>query len=312
MGGDPVRIEGARFVNGGALAFSCNGIALTNVIFVSATLATATAPAQATVTSPTQSFSCSGTNGNGVAIPTAANAVTYDWDPSQLGDVVWWVRSDYGVTAGAGPDGGVSSWKPIVDNASVGAARAVQETAAQRPTYAASAIHGLPAIYNDAVASTELHSENTFASPLGGTTGAVPFSISVVAQATGTATAGTQYVFVSNRNGTPTVGVDGAGITAGEYGGGGPLSLSAGETVTSPFLATVAYGQTATVYFNGTSAATGPLYGISMTGIVLMANWLGSDPSQGYLAEVVIENAAIASEDEVRLHTYAHAFWGTP
>lgn len=304
VGGDAVQINGTGFVSGADLAFSCNGSPLTSVAYVSSTTVNAIAPAQTNVTSPTQSFSCAGTNGDGTPIAPVAGAITYNWDPTQLGDTFWWVRADRGITQ----DGGaVSSWAPLVDNS--GAGPATQPTASNQPTYVANALNGvMPALYNDHVIGTDLVT-SSFPTPLTTT-----FSVSVVAQETGTVSPGVEYIFVSDIKGTPTFELYQTTLPDGLYveSSNGQVLSPSTAAVSSPFAASVVYATAGSISLNGNVVATGNTAATAFTGLTLLAYYNGFDQAQGYLSEVIVENGALGGANATALHAYFHSFWGTP
>lgn len=303
VGGDTVTVTGTGFINGGPLAFNANGIPCTSVTFVSSTQCTCKVPAQAGVASPSSAFAFTGTNGDGNPLTSSAT-VTYQWDPSQLGTLKYWTRSDRGVTQGGGT---VSSWAPIIDNTVGPAGPCVQASGASQPTYTASWTDGLPAISSLTGSTLTLVSAAFTAIPS-------PYTMSIVGQQNG-AYPGSQVIVSGSATSNPSMWDFDPGAVGAAYlqTVAGSIQGSSGTTVKSPYSMAGVFQTSGTGTLNGApfpGTSTGNLSGSTVTQITLMASGSATHPNDGFLGEVIIQGEARSVGDAAKMVTYNQAFWG--
>jgi hypothetical protein len=299
-GGDVVTVTGTGFINGGPLAFKANGIACTSVTFVSATQCTCVVPAQAGVASPSSSYAFTGTNGDGNPLTSSAT-ITYQWDPSQLASILYWLRSDRGITT---VSGAVSSWAPIIDNTTGPAGPATQATAGNRPTFTASWTDGLPAI--SSLASTTLYLQTGAFTPI-----ASPYTTSIVGQ--NTADNSTMVTGSTAASANPSMW----DLTGGEaylQTAGGTIESSVTAALGSPYSMVGVFQTAGTGTLNGAAfpgTSTGNLSGSTLgSGITLLATGVPSHAASGYLGEFIAQSVARSAGDAAKMATYNQAFWG--
>jgi len=303
-GGDVVTVTGTGFINGGPLAFKANGIACTSVTFVSSTQCTCVVPAQAGVASPSSSYAFTGTNGDGNALTSSAN-ITYQWDPSRLASILYWTRSDRGVTTASGA---VSSWAPIIDNTTGPAGPLTQGTPANRPTFTASWTDGLPAISSLTGSALNLVSAAF-------TAVATPYTMSIVAQQNGTYP-GSQTIVSGSASSNPSMwDFSGTPPPGAAYlqNAGGSIQSSNTAALQSPYSMAGVFQTSGTGTLNGSAfpgTSTGNLSGTSLSQITVMTNAVAAHANDGYLGELVIQSAARSVGDAANMVTYNQAFWG--
>lgn len=225
----------------------------------------------------------------------------------------------------------VSVWYETNPNANQSTAS--QSTSANKPTYVANAINGLPALSfdgtNDSMTISGPYTPSSFPSLFN------TFSIFVVAQPTATVTSDTEatsgttgqsgqkyLMYPSDGDATyaSISGAAGVGISFGSNGVGvyenatsytAPLLFSS-TGYTAPVVLLVEYSSnTPTLYKNGTSVRTGQT---STKSYIYPSNVIGGGSYgyfKGYIGEIIVLDKVLSAEEKADVFAYLKKKWKT-